>query len=86
MGRVSTCEKNCNTIDLRGAQVNYTLRSTSIIYQCDTKQLNRYLINVNQMAFDIDGLVQEWRNSIALAMELRLSCTYPSINWMISFL
>ena len=23
MGRVSTCQKNCNTIDLRGAQVNY---------------------------------------------------------------
>ena len=27
----------------------------------------------------IDGLVQERRNSIALAMELRLSCTNPSI-------
>ena len=26
----------------------------------------------------IDGLVQERRNSSALAMELRLSCTYPS--------
>ena len=23
MGRVSTCQKNCNTIDLRRAQVNY---------------------------------------------------------------
>ena len=27
----------------------------------------------------IDGLVQERRNSIALAMELRLSCINPSI-------
>ena len=27
----------------------------------------------------IDGLVQEGRNSSALAMELRLSCTKPSI-------
>ena len=27
----------------------------------------------------IDGLVQERRNSSALAMELRLSCTNPSI-------
>ena len=26
----------------------------------------------------IDGLVQERRNSSALAMELRLFCTYPS--------
>ena len=29
--------------------------------------------------YDIDGLVQERRNSSALAMELRLSCTNPSI-------
>ena len=28
--------------------------------------------------FQIDGLVQERRNSIALAMELRLTCTNPS--------
>ena len=28
---------------------------------------------------DIDGLVQERRNSIATALELRLSCTNPSI-------
>ena len=28
---------------------------------------------------DIDGLVQERRNSIAKALELRLSCTNPSI-------
>ena len=28
----------------------------------------------------IDGLVQEWRNSSALAMELRLSCTNPSMS------
>ena len=25
MGRVSTCQKNCNTIDLRRAQVNHGL-------------------------------------------------------------
>ena len=29
--------------------------------------------------FNIDGLVQERRNSIANALELRLSCTNPSI-------
>ena len=29
---------------------------------------------------NIEGLVQERRNSSALAMELRLSCTYPSIS------
>ena len=28
-----------------------------------------------------DGLVQERRNSIANALELRLSCTDPSIRW-----
>ena len=30
----------------------------------------------------IDGLVQERRNSSALAMELRLSCINPSIFWL----
>ena len=36
--------------------------------------------NANGTArYKIDGLVQEWRNSSALAMELRLSCTNPSI-------
>ena len=34
----------------------------------------------------IDGLVQERQNSSALAMELRLSCTHPSVctelNWI----
>ena len=31
---------------------------------------------------NIDGLVQERRNSSALAMELRPSCTDPSICWL----
>ena len=30
----------------------------------------------------VDGLVQERRNSSALAMELRLSCTSPSIWYL----
>ena len=34
---------------------------------------------VSATFFNIDGLVQERPNSIALAMELRLSCTNPSI-------
>ena len=33
----------------------------------------------------IDGLVQERRNSIANARELRLSCTNPSICWNVFF-
>ena len=33
----------------------------------------------NSMIRYIDGLVQERRNSSALAMELRLSCANPSI-------
>ena len=34
------------------------------------------------MNADIDGLVQERRNSSALAMELRLSCTNSSIWYL----
>ena len=35
MGRVSTCQKNCNTIDLRGAQVNeyYTTDSLGTLFE-----------------------------------------------------
>ena len=32
---------------------------------------------VPKIDFHKNGLVQEWRNSIALAMELRLSCSNP---------
>ena len=39
---------------------------------------------VNLVCVHIDGLLQERRNSSALAMELRLSCTNPSIYWLIS--
>ena len=35
MGRVSTCQKNCNTIDLRGAQVNNTIQyKIMILIEC----------------------------------------------------
>ena len=34
---------------------------------------------VNNVHHDIDGLVQERRNSSALALELRLSCINPLI-------
>ena len=39
---------------------------------------NGYFISAGPWS-NIDGLVQERRNSSALAMELRLSCTKPSI-------
>ena len=40
MGRVSTCQKNCKTIDLRGAQVNnqyhFTLQPLSTpAFRCE---------------------------------------------------
>ena len=38
-----------------------------------------YLTMVVIEAIDIDGLMQERRNSIANALELRLSCIDPSI-------
>ena len=44
---------------------------------CDWIQTVYVLVKL--VGFYIDGLVQERRNSSALAMELRLSCTNPSI-------
>ena len=40
-----------------------------------------YQIMNSQKTFHIDGLVQERCNSIANALEVRLSCTNPSI-WL----
>ena len=37
------------------------------------------ICNLGHYICYIDGLVQEKRNSIANALELRLSCTNPSI-------
>ena len=39
----------------------------------------RYCLNSRQFYLGFDGLVQERRNSSALAVELCLSCTNPSI-------
>ena len=44
-------------------------------------RLKLHLIPFMVSYYNIDGLVQERRNSSALAMELRLSCTNPSILW-----
>ena len=38
------------------------------------------MANTTNTIFHIDGLVQERRNSSALAMELRLSCTKRWVN------
>ena len=35
----------------------------------------------NVTSFHVNGLVQERRNSIADALELRLSCNNPSMSW-----
>ena len=39
----------------------------------------RTIAQIQEMDYHIDGLMQERRNSSALAMELRLSCSNPSI-------
>ena len=41
---------------------------------------NTWLCVIFSPAHYVDGLVQERRNSSALAMELRLSCTIPLIS------
>ena len=49
-----------------------SIRSLKLVYTCISKKGPRAL-------GQIDGLVKKKRNSSALAMELRLSCTNPSI-------
>ena len=69
----------------------YRMMSLSILIVIHYRltQLNKLQRNLNTNATtffhenvseNIDGLVQERRNSIASALELRLSCTNPSIS------
>ena len=52
---------------------------TILFYQCYFLQNSHYTHPIAQRwGEDVNGLVQERRNSSALAMELRLSCTNPS--------
>ena len=46
---------------------------------CRSRPRNVIDTHYNKFEYDIDGLTQERRNYIAYAMELRLSCTDPSI-------
>ena len=55
----------------------------SVVNEAPVVFMNYPLSNINlDISFHshFDGFVQERRNSIALAMELRLSCTNPSIS------
>ena len=60
----------CNYLSMLGLKLNHVSKrgSWSMFYLSNCVAI-----------FNIDGLVQERRNSRALAMELRLSCTNPSI-------
>ena len=51
----------------------------------DLKKVLKLKLSYVIFEYHIDGLVQESRNSIALAMELRLSCTNPSICFAFLF-
>ena len=47
---------------------------------CPFKVISRFCLSlVNSIQYHIDVLAQERHNSIANALELRLSCTYPSL-------
>ena len=46
---------------------------------CLVWKLQQDFLAVEICCVNIDGLVQEWRNPIANALELRLSCTTPLI-------
>ena len=68
---------------IRSAMILYTFpitKHTSFIVRCLLTQLILKSLSPDiKVARHIDWLVQERRNSIANALELRLSCTNPSI-------
>ena len=50
MGQVSTCQKNCNTIDLRRAQVNKKTQTTCIIREMYMITKKR-IVNIHKKCF-----------------------------------
>ena len=63
---------NLDNIDLINANCIYPVLDLGQYYVC-------WWVVPRHQWDDIDGLVQERRNSSAIAMELRLSCTNPSL-------
>ena len=59
-----------------------TLASIKIGSYMHGAEVDGSVLKIGFNIYHINGLVQERRNSIANALELRLSCTYPSI-WCI---
>ena len=53
--------------------------SESAVWQWTTNEFNAVWCCYNTVQYYTDGLMQERRNSIANTLELRLSCTSPSI-------
>ena len=71
-----TCTSRTHFNDVCDSQAPPSDIST---HRCDICIFIRYTM---QTYLYIDGLLQERRNSSALAMKLRLSCTNPSIYYM----
>ena len=70
-----TLKQHANTLCIQPSARKFNLNSVaSVVAKC--RPSCSVLIVLLEMVTYIDGLVQERRNSSALAMELHLSCTY----------
>ena len=74
-------EKHVNTLHSKDVNTSSEYGHKKIISVFCVQNKDRIISKSTKREFsrDIHGLVQERRNSSALAMELRLSCTNPSI-------
>ena len=81
---LSDAVSSCGLCNMQGLHFNFRgfleINSFIIIMAMHNQQQRLY-----NYAAHINGLMQKWRNSNASALELRLSCTNPSIwylKWM----
>ena len=75
MGRVSTCQKNCNTIDLRRAQVNY-----SVVHIVTTRENTELEIAHAMQTHSID-VALGYRSTSAIQYTGVKQCTF---HWLVS--
>ena len=73
------CDALCGIFIIKSLQINYLSVAAFEGYVCHTWTL--IMLNIFQDKKYVDGLVQERHNSsgLRLVMELRLSCTNPSL-------
>ena len=81
MGRVSTCQKNCKTIGLRGAQVNNTMYiHTRSVTKIQNRVIHRQVTEINIVSNTANAISKMTVNTMTLAFYIVTRCCSDILN------